>query len=282
MKPSTPELDALLGSGQALLASLFTISLKNGEVLRLTSAPDFDVTWLGQVFDRRFVVEHGQVTTSVGIEVDEVDISLYPRPGDLIGDTSLPEFVRNRGFDGARVLIEVAFMSTPGVPVGVVHWFEGEIQEPEPAGMLITLKAASELVHLTQMVPRNTITPGCGNILFDGLCGVGRSPFTISGTAQAGSSRGSIISGLPQPDNYFRQGVLTFTDGQNAGAWRTVKNHTGGVLIPALPFTYPVATGDAFAVSAGCDKLRSTCRDKFDNEDKWRGFEKVPRPVESA
>jgi uncharacterized phage protein (TIGR02218 family) len=37
-----------------------------------------------------------------------------------------------------------------------------------------------------------------------------------------------------------------------------------------------VAVGDAFTVSAGCDKQFSTCRTKFDNALNFRGFPYMP------
>lgn len=282
MKPSTPQLDALLASKQAIIASLFTISLLNGDVLTLTSAPDFDVHWRGNIYGCQYVIGHGDITSSVGVEVDEIDVTLYVRPDDRIYGLPLPAFTHNRGFDGARILIERAFMSVPGYPVGVVHGFEGEIAEPEPSRNLIAMKANSDLIKLNQMVPRNTITPGCCNILFDAMCGVNRTAFTHMGTAQAGSTRNGVVSGLSQADGYYTQGTVAFTAGNNAGAKRTVKRHASGLLIPAFPFYYPIAIGDAFVAVAGCDRLRITCRDKFANEDSFRGFEKVPTPVTSA
>jgi len=282
MKDSTPELDALLASKQAIIASLFTIALSGGDVLTLTSAPDFDVHWLGNVYSRQYVIEHGDTTSSVGVEVDEIDITLYVRPDDRIYGLTLPTFVHNRGLDGARILIQRAYMSAPGYPVGVVHWFEGRISEPCPSSMVIAMKASSELILLNRMVPRNTITPGCSNILFDDLCGLNRGDWTHTGTAQSGSTRNGIVSGLGQADGYFTQGTITFSSGNNAGAKRTVKRHASGLIVPAYPFYYPVAIGDAFAAVAGCDRLRTTCRDKFDNEANIRIFEKVPTPVTSA
>jgi len=265
-----------------MIALLFTITLANGDVLRLTSAPDFDVQWAGHTFNRQYAIAVGDVTSSVGVDVDEIDVTLYVRPDDRIYGLTLPQFTHNRGFDFARLLIQRAFMNTPGVPVGVVHYFEGQLSEPAPSSTLIAMKASSDMILLNQMLPRNTITPSCSNVLFDTLCGVTRSAFTHTGTAQAGSTKTGVFSGLGQADGYFTQGTVLFTSGDNAGAKRTVKRHASGLIVPAYPFYYPVAVGDEFEAVAGCNRLRTTCKDKFDNEDNIRIFQKVPTPVTSA
>ena len=38
----------------------------------------------------------------------------------------------------------------------------------------------------------------------------------------------------------------------------------------------PIVVGDAFTISAGCDKRFSTCRDRFDNAVNFRGFPHMP------
>jgi uncharacterized phage protein (TIGR02218 family) len=282
MKASTTELDALLASKQAILAFVCTITLANGDVLRLTTAPDFNVVWAGQVYNRDYVITVGDVTSSVGVDVDETDITFYVRPDDRIYGLTLPQFTNNKGFDDAHIVIHRAFLSSPDYLVGVVHYFEGQLSEPAPSSTLITMKASSDMVYLNQMVPGNTITPQCSNVLFDDLCQVARNAFTHAGAAQAGSTGIAIASGLSQPDGYFTQGTILFTSGNNEGAKRTIKNHSGSWLTPAYPFYYPVNAGDTFEAVAGCDRLRATCKNKFNNESHIRIFEKVPTPVTSA
>jgi uncharacterized phage protein (TIGR02218 family) len=38
----------------------------------------------------------------------------------------------------------------------------------------------------------------------------------------------------------------------------------------------PIAEGDTFTVTAGCDKRFATCRDRFDNTANFRGFPHIP------
>lgn len=294
MKAATVDTLALLASKQAIIADLFTIALLNGQVLTLTSAPDFEVFWLGNTYTRLLTIERGDITSTVGIEVDEVDLTLYIRSDYSVAETailtawfgsaSVPAFVHNGGFDGARVLIGRAFMSAPGVPVGVIHLFEGTIYQPAPSRSKITMTVSADMLLLDQLVPKNVITPDCSNRLFDSLCTLNKTAYTATGTAQAGSNRNVIITALTQPDTYFRLGAITFTSGNNAGAKRSIKFHNSGNIIPSYPFYYPPAIGDSFEVVAGCDKTRAMCQSaKFgDNSANMRLFPFVPTPVASA
>ena len=40
--------------------------------------------------------------------------------------------------------------------------------------------------------------------------------------------------------------------------------------------TQPIAAGDTFTVTAGCDKQFATCHDRFDNVVNFRGFPHIP------
>jgi uncharacterized phage protein (TIGR02218 family) len=45
-------------------------------------------------------------------------------------------------------------------------------------------------------------------------------------------------------------------------------------LWQAMP--QPIATGDTFTVTAGCDKRFDTCHDRFNNVVNFRGFPHIP------
>ena len=42
------------------------------------------------------------------------------------------------------------------------------------------------------------------------------------------------------------------------------------------PFAHAILPGDAFTVTAGCDKQFATCQAKFDNAVNFRGFPHIP------
>ncbi|MGE3150824.1 MAG: DUF2163 domain-containing protein, partial [Pseudorhodoplanes sp.] len=90
-----------------------------------------------------------------------------------------------------------------------------------------------------------------------------------------------VASGLDDfDDGWFTGGKLTFSSGANAGAAMEVKRHhrAGDVVVVTLwqAMAEPIAEGDGFVVTAGCDKRFATCRDRFDNVLNFRGFPHIP------
>lgn len=80
------------------------------------------------------------------------------------------------------------------------------------------------------------------------------------------------------PDALLTGGVATFDDGLNVGIKREVKSWTLSTtkvhLFLRTPFR--ILIGDSLTISAGCDKIDSTCRDTFDNIHNLRGEPLVP------
>ena len=137
----------------------------------------------------------------------------------------------------------------------------------------------SDLERLNVMVPRDVYQPGCLNSLYDGLCQVSRSAFTVTGAATSASNatRTTFSHALGQPAGHFDLGVITMTSGANAGASRTVKQHTSGQIVALQPWGFAVSSGDTFSVSAGCNKTQATCTSKFSNLARFRGMPYIPQ-----
>ncbi len=54
-----------------------------------------------------------------------------------------------------------------------------------------------------------------------------------------------------------------------------VADGAGSIALWQAP-PLPLAMGDAFVVTAGCDKRFATCRDRFANGRNFRGFPAIP------
>ena len=82
-------------------------------------------------------------------------------------------------------------------------------------------------------------------------------------------------------DGWFTAGKLTFTSGANAGFAMEVKMPPRPILTACRSrfgrsMPEPIAAGDTFIVTAGCDKRFATCRDRFNNTVNFRGFPHIP------
>ena len=120
----------------------------------------------------------------------------------------------------------------------------------------------------------------CDADLGDARCGkdISTSDFLASGAVVAAiDARRFSVSGLgAYASGWFSGGKLTFTSGANAGRPAQIKRHASGSLELWQAMSEAVAPGDAFNVTAGCDKQFATCKSKFANLVNFRGFPYMP------
>lgn len=123
-------------------------------------------------------------------------------------------------------------------------------------------------------------TRSCSADLGDARCGVTLTPIEAV-VASSDGRIGLTTAGLDAfDDDHFTGGRLAFTSGGNAGFATEIKRHAARDLLVALQLwqapPVPIAPGDAFMVTPGCDKSFSTCRAKFANATRFRGFPHIP------
>jgi uncharacterized phage protein (TIGR02218 family) len=122
----------------------------------------------------------------------------------------------------------------------------------------------------------------CDADLGDARCGVDLAAHAFTGTVVATDGRVTLVAaGLgAAPAGTLDGGRLAWASGANLGASVEVKRHAStakGALVELWrPTTEPIAPGDAIAVTAGCDKAFETCRDRFANQLRFRGFPHIP------
>jgi uncharacterized phage protein (TIGR02218 family) len=121
-------------------------------------------------------------------------------------------------------------------------------------------------------------------------CGVDLSDEQYQGSGTVTTTDGwryMVVSGIADKERgFFKEGKLTFTSGNNDGTQYTVKAHDSSVSwqIPtdAAALTlydntaYEIQVDDTFSITAGCDKLFTTCKNKFSNQENFRGFPHIP------
>lgn len=121
-------------------------------------------------------------------------------------------------------------------------------------------------------------SPACDAVLGDARCGVTLASYTVTGAVTtATSARVFTDTARTEADGYFDGGLITWTSGDNDTYSMEVKTSTSAGVI-TLQQAMPNATviGNAYSLSAGCDKLRATCKTKFSNIINFRGFPDVP------
>lgn len=284
MRSISPGLQAFLDTATtATFRHLITITLASGTVLRWTDHSE-DITlpgntWVAGGTGTVPLLQVGNRRDPAGTEIGECDLTLFAGETAELAGVRLPLAVVNDSLDGAKVKIERVYgPDIIDLTLGTMHLFEGMVAEVEPSSTQVVLSLVDAREGLRVKLPKTSIQPPCGALLFDGQCSLSEPAWTVVGTVAAGGDARFVRTNRTEADDYFTLGIITFTSGANQGvkrAIRSFKNANGEFeLDEALP-TVP-AVGDTFSVYPGCDKRRTTCETKFSNLTHFRGFPLLP------
>lgn len=140
------------------------------------------------------------------------------------------------------------------------------------------------LAHLLDQQTGRVFQATCDAAVGDTRCGVNLALPAFSGSGAVLSVEGDrtlVASGLDGFDaGLFGLGQFEWTGGANTGRRAEVARHevvagTVRIVLAEAPVR-PAAPGDAFQIRAGCDKRLETCRDRFGNVLRFRGFPHIP------
>lgn len=124
----------------------------------------------------------------------------------------------------------------------------------------------------------------CGTSLGLAPCGIdlGDPAFKTTGSVLSveGASRLRVSGVSSFAADWFAFGTLIWTSGQKSGLIERVaaegRDSAGDWLDLDADISDWIAPGDGFTLTAGCDRLFSTCRDRFGNSVNFRGFPHIP------
>ncbi len=287
MKPASPALIAYLNTVRGnpdvplLMADAFTFTMLSGVILCYTNV-DVTFAYNGNTYLANSVLVDGlKYKASVGLEVDQQQITVAARGTDTIsGGAPFLQALRDGSFDGCQIERDRVFFSDRigGTAIGAVTLFKGRLGTVDQIGRTSAkLTVNSELVLLDIDMPRNVYQPTCLHTLYDSGCTLVKNAFGSNGAVGAGSTA-SVINWSSASTNY-QQGSISFTSGVNAGATATVGSAVAGTSLTLLyPLESVPAAGDTFTVYFGCDHTAGTCSGKFNNLANFRGFPFVPPP----
>ncbi len=272
---------------------LLTITLQQGAgVYRYTSL-DQDLvyngyTWLSGDQGVNPGFKRGTVTTELGTDTKNLELTLFCGPNTKIGGVLVPTFADYGGFDNAIIEIDCLPVPTyvppalPNTSNGTYNLWTGITGDVTADRTEVQIEVSSLLRILQGAFPRNYTLPTCNNTLYDSACTMVKTSFQGLGTVAAGSwTTAQFNSNLTQIDDYFDLGWIVWTSGANNGLVRTVKTYknSGGNVLITYPLPYVPLSGDTFTAFAGCDKTQATCTNKFNNVIHYRGFPYMPNPI---
>lgn len=274
MRAIDPMLQAHLASGATTLATCWKISRADGAVLGFTDH-DRALSFGGVVYEPDAGADGAAIESSADLSVDNSEIE-----GALSSAALSAEDLAAGRYDDAEVEIWRVNWSDVSQRMLLKRGTIGEVVR-EGSRFRAEIRGAS---HALDGAVGRVYQRGCDAILGDARCGVDLlSPqFKGAGTVAAIlDDQRFLAAGLSAfAAAWFTHGALSWTSGENAGTRAHVKAHdkspAGDAISLWLPAGRAIAMGDAFELTAGCDKRAETCKAKFSNLINFRGFHLMP------
>jgi uncharacterized phage protein (TIGR02218 family) len=274
MRPISSALQAKLDSGVSTLARCWKVTRRDGVVMGFTDH-DCDLAVDGVTCRAGTGFTSSEAASRFDLSVDGAEIS-----GALADDSLTDADLAAGRYDAAQVETWLVDWSEPSLKVLTARGTLGEVRR-EGQAFTAELRGLADL--LSQESGR-LYTAKCGADLGDTRCKIDLTDPALHGGGTITAIEGTSIftaSGLDGfADTLFSAGRLTWSSGANDGLaieikeHRLVAGHARLALWQAMP--EPLAIGDSFAVTAGCDKSFATCRARFANTDNFRGFPLIP------
>ncbi len=270
MKTLPDGLQDHLDGGATTLCWCWKLTRRDGVVQGFTDH-DQPLAFGGVTYQAVSGFTASEVQSSLGLAVDNLSLA-----GALSAATLNENDLAAGLYDNAAIEIRRVNWAAPSQQVLMRAGTLGEVTRNGSAFQ-------AEIRGLAQALNQPT-----GRV-FGHLCDadLGDARCTLSITAAAGAivtaadARRFTVSGLSAfASGDLTGGKLIFTTGANSGRAMEVKRHgvSAGIVSIELwqAMSAPVAVGDAFTVTPGCDKQFATCRDRFANAANFRGFPYMP------
>ncbi len=265
-------LDHLAGEITSL-CHCWKLTRSDGTVLGFTDH-DEALTVGGTAYEPASGFSASEARETLGLAASAVDVE-----GALSSDLLREEDIGAGLYDGASVETLLVNWRSPEDFASIRKETIGKITVSDN-------RLVAELQGAFQVLDQpggRAVRRSCDAELGDGRCGVALTGgFRGVGVVTAASGADAIdVSGLAGfEDDWFSGGVLTWTSGGNVGRKARVVTHfngSGAVTLTLWPGVgFGPQAGDAFTVTAGCDKGFATCKAKFANEVNFRGFPHLP------
>lgn len=271
MRELSQAFQAHLAGEATTLCHCWAVHRADGTVLGFTDH-DGALTFDGISFEPQSGFSASEAEQKQGLSIDGFDVE-----GALDSQRLTDADIEDGLYDGARV------------DVFAVNWMdlaERVLLRRARIGKIVRQGAAfrAELTSLTADLDKpkgRVFMRHCDAELGDARCGkdVTAAPFRMVGVVTGTHADGLGVSGIDAlAAGWFTGGTLAWTV---AGGPRTVRidDHlktANGVRLRLKGGADAPGAGVAVTLTAGCDKQFATCRQKFANQERFRGFPHLP------
>jgi uncharacterized phage protein (TIGR02218 family) len=273
MRTIPSNLAAHLADGVTALCHCWKLIRRDGKTFGFTDH-DRDLAFNGTTFAARSGLEAAEATAELGFAVGGGEVA-----GALVSAGLTEDDIASGLYDDASVETWLVNWSNVAERLLIDIGSIGEIRRQD--GSFVA--EVRGLMHRFDEERGRLFRATCAADLGDAKCGVNLLLSAYSSSGAVTGTDGSLsitASGIGFKDGWCTGGKLTWTSGGNAGLSVEIKVHRAinGTdefdLWQRAP--QPIKAGDAFQVSAGCDKTHAACRDRFKNTANFRGFPHMP------
>jgi uncharacterized phage protein (TIGR02218 family) len=254
-----------LQSGTTTLCHCWRLTLRSGEKLGFTDH-DEALIFENTTFEAQAGFTGTEIESSLGLSVDNLEASGALQSGQL-------DETRLSAGDYDHATIEIWRVNWQNVAQRFLQR-KGNLGEVSYGQGHFTAEVRG-LAHILNQPKGRLFQFGCDAVLGDARCTANLVNTAVTVTAINGASYS--VSGLGSfADDWFTRGQIIWLTGINAGRSLTIKRQLGARLdLWSVP-KFAVALGEQMVLTAGCDKLFSTCKTKFNNAINFRGFPHMP------
>ncbi len=274
MKTLPSGLQDHLNSGTTTLCWCWKVTRADATVQGFTDH-DEDVAFDGLTYEASSGFTASEVQSLLNLAIDNLTVV-----GALASATINEDDLAAGLYDNASIEIWRVNWATPAQRVLMRKGNLGEVQR----GKTSFQAEVRGLAHILNQPVGRAYGYSCDADLGDARCTVALSDPAFNGTGAITAimdQRRFTVSGLGAfADGWFAGGKLIWTSGANNGRAMEIKRHGVSATIVSIELwqamSDAVNVGDAFALTAGCDKQFSTCKSKFANAANFRGFPYMP------
>jgi len=274
VKQLSTALAAHIASGATTLCWCWRLTRRDGMRQGFTDH-DRDITFGETLFEAAAGMSASEIRDSVGFSVDNLEVT-SAMTSERLSEADLAAGI----YDNAVVEI---YRVNWASPEDRVLMRSGNLGEVKRAGAAFTAEVRG-LAHTLQEPKGRLYQYSCDADLGDQRCTIDLDDPAFRSTGElveVTSPRRFTVAGIGAFANgWFTHGLLTFTSGAAEGQSIEIKQHAKAADVVTIELwsraRLPLATGQTFVVTAGCDKRVGTCQAKFANVANFRGFPHMP------
>lgn len=237
-----------------------------------------DISFGGQIYySKGFVFPEGPHGTSLSYQNVQVTIANV--------DGAISQSMVANEMRGRALRLKLIFMDKTGAPIGgaddYIDIIEGIVEHGIVNQVVASISVKSRLAALEKKVPTRNYGAACAWVFGGTECtfDTGSTKLTLQ-TADSGSTASKIVDAArTEADDYWKDGIVEMTSGDNNGEKRRVLSNTSGEVVLEHAFPNVIGDGDTYSIEQGCDKQYSTCETRFGNEANFGGFVSLPREI---